>query len=149
MSVVDDRGDERNDGEWRTPGGIRIDPVALSWQFSRSSGPGGQHVNTTESRVELRCDLDRAGLGPGLLERLVERLGGTDVRVVVAEHRSQRRNRDLAWERLAERLDVANRPVKRRRPTRPSKGSVQRRLDAKKRTSTRKAERRQPNRRDD
>ena len=45
-----------------TPGGLRLAPVCLSWKFSKSGGPGGQHVNTTESRVELRCDLPAAGL---------------------------------------------------------------------------------------
>ena len=85
-------------------GHLRVDPVSLSWRFSRSSGPGGQHVNTTESQVELRCDLTAAGLPPAVAERVVARLG-PEVRVVASTERSQLRNRAEAWRRLAEQLD--------------------------------------------
>jgi ribosome-associated protein len=131
--------DERNPA---TPGGIRLEPACLSWRFSRASGPGGQHVNTTASRVELRCDLAAAGLPERLLARLVERLGTTDVRVVCAGERSQLRNRKVALERLADRLDDAAEIPVERRATRPSRGQRQARLDDKKRLSSRKADRR-------
>src|SRR5262245_19987769 len=79
-----------------TPGGLRLDPACLSWRFSRSSGPGGQHVNTASSRAELRCDLAAAGLPDELRERLVARLGTEDVRIVASTERSQLRNRRTA-----------------------------------------------------
>ena len=125
-----------------TPGGIRLDPACLSWRFSRSSGPGGQHVNTTSSRVELRCTLDEAGLPESLLARVVATLGTTDIRVISSTERSQLRNRRLALERLAERLDDAAEIPIERRATRPSRGQRQRRLDDKSRRSRRKGERR-------
>jgi ribosome-associated protein len=125
-----------------TPGGIRIDPAALTWRLSRAAGPGGQHVNKTESRVELLCDLTLAGLSPTTFGRITERLGGTEVRITASEHRSQLRNRMTAIEKLGEQLDLAARPVRKRRATRPSKGSVERRLDAKRRDATRKGARR-------
>ena len=125
-----------------TPGGLRVDPVSFTWRFSRATGPGGQHVNKTESRVELLCDLTLAGLAPALLERISGRIGGTEVRITAAEHRSQLRNRAAAIDKLGEQLDAAARPVRTRRATRPSKGSVERRLDAKRRDATRKGGRR-------
>lgn len=130
------------DEELTTPGGIRVEPASLTWRFSRSPGPGGQHVNTTETKVELRCRLADAGLPETLLARLVAKLGTDEVRVVSATHRSQRRNRQAAWERLAEQLDAAAVPERPRRATRPSRGSVERRLAAKKHESSRKADRR-------
>ena len=126
--------------EYVTPGGMRVDPAALSWRFSRSSGPGGQHVNTTETQVELRCDLTLAGLPAPAVARIVARLGD-EVRVVSSTERSQLRNRAEAWRRLAEQLDEAARPVRSRRPTRPSKGAKARRLDDKRRAGDRKADR--------
>ncbi len=125
-----------------TPGGIRIDAAALTWRFSRAAGPGGQHVNKTESRVELLCDLTAAGLSPTLFDRIIERLGATEIRITASEHRSQLRNRAAAVEKLGEQLDVAARPERKRRATRPSKGAVERRLDTKRRDATRKDARR-------
>lgn len=127
--------------EYVTPGGLRVDPVSLSWRFSRSSGPGGQHVNTTESQVELRCDLATAGLPPGVAERVLARLG-PEVRVVASTERSQLRNRAEAWRRLADQLDAAARPPRTRRPTRPSRGARERRLDDKRQAGERKSNRR-------
>jgi ribosome-associated protein len=109
----------------------------LHWRFSRASGPGGQGVNTTDSRVELSFDLARSPSVPEpLRERAIHRLGGRLVdgvlTVVASEYRSQLRNREAARERLAATLRDAMRPdPPQRRPTRPSRGSVRRRLDAK------------------
>jgi ribosome-associated protein len=129
------------DDEYVTPGGLRVDPVSLSWRFSRSSGPGGQHVNTTESQAELRCDLVAAGLPPSVAERVLARLG-PEVRVVASTERSQLRNRAEAWRRLAEQLDAAARPSRTRRATRPSRGAKERRLDEKRQIGERKSNRR-------
>jgi len=113
----------------------------LRWRFSRSSGPGGQGVNTTDSRVELSVDLARSPSVPdSLRERLLRRLGGrlTDgvITVVASEHRSQLRNREAARDRLAALLARATAPdPPARRPTRPSKRARQRRLDDKARQS--------------
>ncbi len=128
------------------PGPLRVRSALipeseLSWRFSRSSGPGGQHVNTSDSRVELIFDVARsASLGPTLRERALRNLAGrlVDGVLVVAasEHRSQLRNREAAAARLAEVLTEATAPPARvRRPTRPTKGATQRRLDAKQRRS--------------
>jgi ribosome-associated protein len=105
----------------------------LSWRFSRSSGPGGQHVNTTDTRVQLSFDLAGSSAFPDRLkERMLARLGDQVV-VVAEEHRSQLRNRRAAEDRLAELLEEAMRPPPRPRvPTKPSKGSQQRRIQEKK-----------------
>ena len=129
------------DEEHRTPGGLVVDPAALSWRFSRSSGPGGQHVNKTESQVELRCDVALAGL-PDAVRARVEARHGAELRVVASTERSQLRNRAEAWRRLAELLAEAATPPRPRRATRPSRGSKVRRLDAKRQTGERKAARR-------
>ena len=131
------------DEEHVTPGGLRVDPAALSWRFSRSGGPGGQHVNTTETQVELRCDLTLAGLPEHLADRIRGRLGD-EVRVVASTERSQLRNRAEAWRRVAEQLDQAARPVRARRATRPTRGAKERRLDDKRQAGERKAARRRP-----
>jgi len=120
----------------------------LSWRFSRSSGPGGQSVNTADSRVELSFDL--AG-SPSLsepmrrraLERLRSRLVDGVLTIAASENRSQLHNRRLALLRLHNLLETATAPPPRaRRPTRPTRGSVQRRLDAKRRVSQLKQQRR-------
>lgn len=129
------------DEEYVTPGGLRVEPSSLSWRFSRSSGPGGQHVNTTESQVELRLEVAAAGLPAVVTERVLARLG-PEVRVVASTERSQLRNRAEAWRRLAEQLDAASRPARVRRPTRPSRGAKERRLDDKRQAGERKAGRR-------
>jgi ribosome-associated protein len=109
----------------------------LHWRFSRSSGPGGQGVNTADSRVELWFDLAASPSFPShLRDRAVGRLAGRLVdgvlTVVASEHRSQLRNREAARERLAEMLRAALAPdPPARRPTRPTKGSQRRRLDQK------------------
>lgn len=114
----------------------------LGWRFSRSGGPGGQHANTADTRVEVRFDVvGSPSLGPRQRARLLERLG-PEVRVVAADERSQARNRALALERLAARLAEGLRVEAPRRATRPTTASVRRRLEAKRRQAGRKADRR-------
>jgi ribosome-associated protein len=111
----------------------------LTERFSRSSGPGGQGVNTTDSRVELSYDVARSPSLPDhlrtrVLERLDNRLVDGVLTIAASEHRSQLRNREAARERLAQLLrEAAAPPPPRRRPTRPTLGSKERRLTQKKR----------------
>ena len=129
--------------------GVRIPEGDLRWRFSRSSGPGGQSVNTSDSRVELSYDLARSALPATLreraLRRLEHRLVGGVLTVVAAEHRSQLRNRDAARARLRGLLVEATAPPQRsRRPTRPTRGSRHRRLATKTRRGEVKRLRRPP-----
>ena len=118
-----------------------VPEAELSWRFSRSSGPGGQCVNTTDSRAELSYDVLRSTSLPGHLRdravaRLGERLVDGVVTVAASEHRSQLQNRDAAQRRLAQLLrEAVAPPPKVRRPTRPTRGSQERRLAGKKRRS--------------
>ncbi|GAB3600690.1 alternative ribosome rescue aminoacyl-tRNA hydrolase ArfB [Angustibacter peucedani] len=129
---------------------VSIAPAELSWRFSRSSGPGGQGVNTTDSRVELSLDVARTrALSEPQRTRVLSRLAGRLVdgvlTVTASEHRSQLRNRDAAAARLAQALREALAPdPATRRPTRPTRGSQQRRLDAKSQRSRTKQLRRRP-----
>jgi ribosome-associated protein len=119
----------------------------LRWRFSRSSGPGGQGVNTTDSRVELILDVAGSpSIPPFLRDRAVERLGDRLVdgvlTVTASEHRSQLRNREAAAARLTAILRSAVAPPpSARRPTKPSRGAVERRLEDKKARARRKADR--------
>ena len=119
--------------------GVVIPEAELAWRFSRSSGPGGQSVNTTDSRVELSFDVEGTTalsdvLKSRALERLQSRLVDGVVTIAASEYKSQWRNREAAKERLAVLIREAIAPPPRpRRPTKPSKGSVRRRLDSKKR----------------
>jgi ribosome-associated protein len=123
---------------------LRIPLAELEVRTGPSGGPGGQHANRSHTRVELRFDIEGSPtLGPGQRERLLGKLGPS-VRVVVDEHRSQARNRALAHERLAGRLAAALVVEAPRRPTKPSRGAVQRRLDDKRRQSDRKRDRSAP-----
>jgi ribosome-associated protein len=116
----------------------------LEWRFSASGGPGGQHANTANTKVELVFNIAASSvLGPRQRARLLDKLG-VALRVVVSDERSQARNRQLALERMAERLDEALRVEQPRRPTLPTKASRERRLRAKQLRSTRKLERRAP-----
>lgn len=116
----------------------------LSWRFTGSGGPGGQHANTSNTRVELLFDVETsAALGPRQRARVLERLGPR-VRVVVSSERSQARNRELARERLAERLAAALRVDPTRVATRPTGASRRRRLEDKRRQSERKRLRSRP-----
>lgn len=136
--------------DFLTVEGHEIPRRELSWRFSRASGPGGQSVNTTDSRVELRWNLAETVALPEplkqrALRRLRDRLVDGSLVVIAAEHRSQHRNRQAAEERLAALLRDALAPgPPRRRPTKPTRGSVRARLEAKRRRSTTKALRRAP-----
>jgi ribosome-associated protein len=121
----------------------------LEWRFTGAGGPGGQHVNTSNTRVEVRFDVAGSpALGPRQRARLLERLGPS-VRVVAADTRSQARNRDLALDRLRTRLAEALRVERPRRPTTPSAGSRRRRVEAKRRRGEVKRGRRTPGPGDD
>ena len=129
--------------------GVGIPDDELTWRFSRSSGPGGQSVNTTDSRVELSYDVAGGSLPRHLRERAVERLGARLVdgvlTITASEYRSQHRNRQAARARLVEVLTEATAPPPpRRRPTKPSRGSRERRLAGKKQRGQTKALRRRP-----
>ncbi|GAA4696260.1 alternative ribosome rescue aminoacyl-tRNA hydrolase ArfB [Nocardioides conyzicola] len=116
------------------PSGLVITSGELVERFSRSPGPGGQSVNTTDSRVELEYDVSAStALTDTQRERLLARLPSPVIRVVATEHRSQHRNRVAARERLAEQVRAALAPPPpARRATKPTRGSKERRLDAKK-----------------
>jgi ribosome-associated protein len=110
---------------------------------SRSSGPGGQHANKTETRVEALFDVEASEtLSDAQKRRLVAKLGPV-VRAVAQDERSQSRNRELALERLAESIRAALRRPRPRRPTKPTKASKERRLESKKRRSQTKRLRRE------
>ena len=127
-----------------------VPEAELSERFSRAGGPGGQGVNTTDSRVELSYDVLRSPSVPdGVRDRVLERLAGRlvdgVVTVVASEHRSQLQNRGAARERLARLLRAAVAPPPRvRRPTRPTRGAQERRLAGKRVRSDRKQQRRRP-----
>ena len=120
---------------------------ALSWRFSRSSGPGGQGVNTADSRVELSvAPLEIPGLSDAQRSRLAQRLGDRLVEgvltIAASEHRAQLRNREAARARLAAVLRAALAPpAPARRETKPTRGSQERRIQAKKQRSQLKKQR--------
>jgi ribosome-associated protein len=116
----------------------------IELRTSRSSGPGGQHANVTASRVEAVFDVEAStALDESQRARLLERIGPL-VTAVAQDARSQARNRELALQRLAERLSAALKVPRRRRPTRPTRASRERRLEQKRRAAERKRTRRRP-----
>jgi ribosome-associated protein len=135
-------------GPLRVTRSVLIPERELKWRFSRSSGPGGQSVNTADSRVELSLDLSTTtALGPVQRARALERLAGRLVdgvlTITASEERSQLRNREAALERLAAVLAGALAPPPpRRRPTRARRGAVERRIADKKRRAETKRLRR-------
>jgi ribosome-associated protein len=135
-------------GPLRVTDSVVVPERELRWRFSRSPGPGGQSVNTADSRVELSVDVSAtSALGPTLraraLERLDRRLVDGVLTVVASEHRSQLRNRQAARDRMAGMLREAIAPPPRpRRPTKATRASVERRLAEKKRRSMTKRLRR-------
>jgi ribosome-associated protein len=121
---------------------IPVSDVEL--RFSRSSGPGGQHAQKTETRVEAIFDVEAsAALTPAQKAR-VRRRAGTVLRAIAQDSRSQSRNRELAIERLIAELRGALRVERRRRPTKPTAASRERRLEQKRRRSETKQQRRPP-----
>ena len=128
--------------------GITIPPEELSWRFSRSPGPGGQSVNTADTRAELSFDVAASESLPPALKRralaaLEDRLADGVLTVAASEYRSQLRNREAAAGRLAELLTEATAPPKPpRRPTKPTRASRERRLADKQRRSQTKRLRR-------
>jgi ribosome-associated protein len=124
--------------------GVEVPLSEVVLRTSRSSGPGGQHANVTASRVEAIFDVAAsASLSDSVKRRLMARLGPRVV-AVAQDSRSQSRNRELALERLERRLAAGLQTRRPRQPTRPTAGSVQRRLTAKRRLSERKRARRRP-----
>jgi ribosome-associated protein len=125
-------------GDLPVTGALVVPATALHWRFSRSSGPGGQGVNTADSRVELSvAPLELPGLTGVQRQRMADRLAGRLVdgvlTVTASEHRQQRRNRQAARERLAAVLRAALAPpAPARRRTKPTRGSQERRIQAKK-----------------
>lgn len=131
------------------PHGLTVPGSELTEQFSRASGPGGQGVNTTDSRVQLGLDLATTTALDDVqraraLARLAPRLAGTVLTITAAEQRSQRQNRAAARERLADLLRTSLAPPVARRPTRRSAGSHRRRLADKRERAELKQERRRP-----
>jgi ribosome-associated protein len=124
--------------------GLSLPLSEISWRATTSGGPGGQHANRTLSRVEVQFDVAASlTLGPRQRARLLERLGPV-VRASASDSRSQARNRELAFQRLATKLDDGLRVQSVRTPTRPTKGSQVRRVDAKRRRAQTKQRRRRP-----
>ena len=124
--------------------GVAVPLSEVELRTSRPSGPGGQHANVTASRVEAVFDVEASiALGEAQRRRLLERLGPR-VSAVAQDARGQARNRELALQRLAEKLAAALREERPRRPTQPSRAATERRLDQKRRAGERKRARRRP-----
>jgi len=122
--------------------GCRVPASEVTWRFGPTGGPGGQHANRAHTRVEAELDLlSVRGIADDIRERLVARLGPR-LRVVVDRHRSQARNRERALDEMELRIREALVVQRSRRPTRPRRGAVERRLEAKRQKGARKAERR-------
>ena len=130
--------------------GVVVPEHELQWRFSRSRGPGGQSVNTTDSRVELSLDVATTTAFTDTqraqaMSRLANRLVDGVLTIAASEHRSQLRNREAAERRMGQLLrEAIAPPPKKRRPTKPTKASVRRRLDDKTRRGEVKQQRRPP-----
>ena len=126
----------------RVTASVLIPAHELTWMFGPSGGPGGQHANRAHTRAEVRFDVEASGsFSQYQRQRIIYRLGSV-VTVSADDERSQLRNRRLALYRLRQKLAGALRVEKPRRPTRPGRGAVERRLDAKRRQAARKRDRR-------
>jgi ribosome-associated protein len=120
-------------------------PLAeIDFRFSRSSGPGGQHANRSETRVEALFDVESSRALTAVQRRRVVARTGPTIRAVAQDERSQWRNRELAVERIAEQLRAALKVERRRKPTKPTAASRERRLEDKRRRSDTKRMRRAP-----
>lgn len=132
------------EGVLRVNRSLRIPLEELEWRFTTASGPGGQHANRAHTRVEVSFDVAASpSLGPRQRARLLERLGPV-VRSAADEERSQARNRVLAQQRLARRLEAALRVPRPRRPTKPTEAAKRRRVETKRRHGEQKRLRRPP-----
>ena len=133
---------ESPDDALRVTASVRIPASELEWRFGPSGGPGGQHANRAHTRAEVRLDIEASGaFSEAQRQRVIAKLGPIVV-VSADDERSQLRNRRIALERLRVRLERALRVETPRRPTRPGRGAVERRLDAKRRQASRKQDRR-------
>ena len=133
-----------DDGWLHVTRSCRIPLAELDWRVSRSGGPGGQHANTADTRVEVVFRVDESdALGPRQRDRLLARLGPV-VTAVAADSRSQARNRTLALERLRSKLAAGLHVTPARRPTRPSAAVTAKRIDQKRRRGAVKRRRRPP-----
>jgi ribosome-associated protein len=132
------------EGVHRTPRGLAVAADAVTWIATRSGGPGGQHANTSDTAVTVTIDVERAGLPPSVLDRVL-RTAGSTITASSSGSRSQFRNRASAWAAAMERLDEAAKPPPpARRATKPSGSAVRRRLESKRRVGERKQTRKAP-----
>jgi ribosome-associated protein len=132
------------DGLLRVSRSCAISPDELEWRFTASGGPGGQHANTSNTKVEVRFDVASSpSLGPRQRARLLERFGPV-VRATASERRSQHQNRELALERLQARIAAALHVDPKRYSTKPSRAAKKRRVDDKKQRGDIKRNRRRP-----
>ena len=130
------------DDALRVTASVLIPAHELTWTFGPSGGPGGQHANRAHTRAEVRFDAEASGsLSQYQRQRIIDRLGSVVI-VSADDERSQLRNRRLAVDRLRQRLAGALRVETPRRPTRPGRGAVERRLEAKRQQAARKRDRR-------
>jgi ribosome-associated protein len=123
---------------------VSIPRSEIELRFSRSSGPGGQHAQKSDTRVEASFDVEASSALTDAQKRRVLAKAGPVLRAIAQDERSQWRNRELATERLVESLRQALKVERRRRPTRPSKAAVERRLEQKRRRGEKKRLRRPP-----
>ena len=127
-----------------SPRSVALPRREIALRFSRSSGPGGQHANTSETRVEAILDVEASSALTDAQKRRVRAKTGPTIRAVAQDERSQLRNRELAVERVVEQLRAALHVERKRVATRPSKAARERRIDAKKRRGETKRLRRPP-----
>jgi ribosome-associated protein len=123
---------------------VSIPRSEIDFRYSRSSGPGGQHAQKSDTRVEATFDVEASDALTDAQKRRVVARAGPMLRAVAQDERSQWRNRELATERLVEQLREALKVPRKRRPTKPSKAAVERRLDQKRRRGNVKRLRRPP-----
>ena len=123
---------------------VSIPRSEIRFRTSRSSGPGGQHAQKTETRVDASFDVEASESLTETQKRRVVNRAGPVIRAIAQDERSQLRNRELATERLVEALREALRVPRKRRPTRPGKAAIERRLERKRRRSQVKRQRRPP-----